>query len=355
MRRVHVRHCASDLFWQAGCEDFCVHLRPLLILISLLLVSACSYRTSVWVAPWEPASGTAVIENQARITEANPVWYALTADGGIETVWNGEDAAIRTAFATRRIIPTIQNIVGHDFDAAVVGRILADDAAMHAHVQALTNLVLEKNFDGIDIDYEGLGPEERDRYSLFVTILSDSLHQHRKRLSVTVSAKGSNDDTWKGPGAQDWKVIGHVADSVKIMAYDYHYPGGEAGPLAPLDWLRRIGQYAKQTMPSRKQIYGLPWYGYDWQGTKATNLTYPQALQLAGQKSAAIERDANGELHFHYDDHDVWFQDAESYRIKSAALIRQNPWIEGFAHWRSGSEDPGVWVEVENLKRHKIR
>ena len=296
-----------------------------------------------------------MIENQSRITEANPVWYSLTPVGKIEKVWNGEDAALRTAFATRRIVPTIQNVVGHDFDGAVVGRILADDAEMHAHVRAITELVMKKKFDGIDIDYEGLPPKDRQRYSLFLTILSDALHRQGKRLSVTVSAKGSSDDNWNGPGGEDWKVIGQVADSVKIMAYDFHYPGGPAGPLAPLDWLHRIGQYAKQTMPSRKQIYGLPWYGYDWKGTSTTNLTYPQAVQLAGQKGAAIERDANGELHFRYDDHEVWFQDAESYRIKSAALIRQNPWIEGFAHWRPGSEDPGVWLEVENLKRHKIR
>jgi spore germination protein len=329
--------------------------RSRLLLLVLVSLSACSYRTSVWVAPWEPASGSAVIENQTRVTEANPVWYSLAADGRIEKAWNGEDAALRAAFASRRIIPTIQNVVGHDFDAAVVGRILADDAEIHAHVRAITELVMEKKFDGIDIDYEGLPAAESGRYSRFLTVLADELHQRGKRLSVTVSAKGSSDDSWNGPGAEDWKVIGHVADSVKIMAYDFHYPGGPAGPLAPLDWLHRIGQYAKETMPSRKQIYGLPWYGYDWQGKRATNLTYPQAMELAAKKGAAVERDPNGELHFRYDDHEVWFQDAESYRIKSSALIRQNPWIEGFAHWRSGSEDPGVWLEVENLKRHKIR
>jgi len=139
------------------------------------------------------------------------------------------------------------------------------------------------------------------------------------------------------------------------MAYDAHFPGGTAGPLAPIDWLDRVAIFAKQTIPSHKQVFGLAWYGYDWLGTEATTITWPQAVALAKSNNVIPSRDQNGELSFHYEGHDVWFQDAESYRIKTAYLIRHHPWIGGFAHWRSGTEDPEVWVAVGSLNRHAVR
>ena len=76
-----------------------------------------------------------------------------------------------------------------------------------------------------------------------------------------------------------------------------------------------------------------------------------------------IARDpASAELTFRYDNcseptcvpHEVWFQDAESYRAKVNALLRGHPWIGGFAMWRAGSEDPSVWNDVGDLNRRKI-
>ena len=198
------------------------------------------------------------------------------------------------------------------------------------------------------------------------TLLANDLHARGKSLSVTVAAKMSDNDNWPGPAGQDWRVIGRVADSVKIMAYDYHWATSAAGPIAPLDWLTKIVDYAMATIPARRQFYGLPWYGYDWKDKLAHNVRYDTAMELAQFHAAKIRRDANGELTFHYEDcddlddsgtcaqHEVWFQDAESYRTKTRALLRGHPWIGGFAMWRAGSEDPGVWTDVADLNRRKI-
>jgi spore germination protein len=329
--------------------------RRILPLLLLLLPLSCAYRTSVWVAPWQAASGAAVIENQSSVSEANPVWYSLGADGSIVPAAQADDSALRKALRNARLVPTIQNYVGGHFDSGVVRKLLESPATSNDHVHALVGLVQEHRYDGIDIDYESLPPDLREAYSAFLTALGAQLAQHGKRLSVTVAAKLSDRDDWAGTGAEDWRVIGRVASSVKIMAYDFHYGGGEAGPIAPLDWLEQIARYARKTIPSRKQLIGLPWYGYDWEGKLGRGITHPQALELARTNEATIERDPNGELHFRYAGHEVWFQDAESYRMKVLYLIQRHPWIGGFAHWKSGSEDPEVWVDVEKLRERKVR
>ena len=87
--------------------------------------------------------------------------------------------------------------------------------------------------------------------------------------------------TWNGAGAEDWTAIGGVADSVKIMAYDYHYASTDAGAITPLDWLDKVVTYAETTVPRSKIIVGLPWYGYDWSSAGGATASYASAMQVA--------------------------------------------------------------------------
>ena len=319
-------------------------------MLAIVLLSGCAYHTSVWVSSTPMQS-----QNLDAVNEVNPVWYTLTDNGVIVKRKNAEQP-----IAARRVVPTIQN---SGFSADLVCAAIGDPDRRRRHVDDLVRLVTANNVDGIDLDYESLPIGIRDEYSAFVTLLASELHARGKSLSVTVSAKTSDKDTWPGPGGQDWRVIGRVADSVKIMAYDYHWSTSAAGAIAPLDWLQKIVDYAAATIPQRRQFYGLPWYGYDWVGKTGRSMTFDMAMQMADFQAARITRDpASAELTYHYDDcswppcvgHDVWFQDAESYRMKVRALLRGHPWIGGFAMWRAGSEDRSVWSHVEELGRRKI-
>lgn len=328
--------------------------KPIRLLI-LFLLTGCAYRTAVWVTPTE-ASAAAVTTNLGSLTEVNPVWYSLDANGAIVPKRNAEDPALRETIAARRLVPTIQNFVNGGFDAAVLCRVICEPDARRQHVDALMDLVMKKNFDGIDLDYEAMPPDMRLSFSAFVTLLGTEFHRRNKWLSVTVSAKTSDENNWPGPGGQEWRVIGQVADSVKIMAYDFHWATSGPGPLAPLDWIEKIAAYAATTIPASRQFYALPWYGYDWEGKGGRGVTYESAMRLAYMLLAPVARDEkSGELVFAYGGHEVWFQDAESYRIKVRTILRGRPWIGGFAAWRAGAEDPAVWVDVGELNRRRVR
>jgi len=156
------------------------------------------------------------------------------------------------------LIPTIQNVVNKSFSATAVETMLATPASREAHAAAIFQLVTSNAFDGIDVDYERVPASSRANFTAFVGTLGAKLHGSGKKLSVTVYAK-TGDVTWNGAGAEDWAAIGGVADSVKIMAYDYHYASTGAGAITPLDWLDKVINYAETTIPPAKIIVGLPW------------------------------------------------------------------------------------------------
>jgi spore germination protein YaaH len=320
-------------------------MRNLVIGIAALFVAAQSYawRIAAWVPPWDGNALTSIQLNANAVSESNPVWYSWNADGSIAKNWNAEAPAWRAAMSGTQLMPTIQNVVNKSFDGGAAAAMLAGAASREGHAEAIAQLVVTNAFDGIDVDYERVPTASRANFTAFLAVLAQKLHASNKKLSVTVYAKTSDGANWNGPGAEDFSAIGGLADSVKIMAYDYSYDGSAPGPIAPLDWLDKVATYAQAAIPSAKIMIGLPLYGYVWNGTSARGVTYGEAMQGAASQGATIAHDANGEATYTFGGSVVYFQDATSYARKVQMLQQKHPQIGGLAHWAVGQEDPAVW------------
>lgn len=215
--------------------------RVLCAVLFLLPASLHAWRMSAWIPSWD-GNALAIMQTRAgNLSEANPVWYTIARDGSVVKTWNAEDPAMRAALTGTLLVPTIQNYVGGAFDGAAVAALIAAPASRNAHADTLANLATNSALDGIDLDYESIPTASRANFTAFVEVLAQKLHDRGKLLSVTVHARTSDG------GAQDWIAIGRAADSVKIMAYDYHWDTSAAGPLAPLDWLDAVATYAERT------------------------------------------------------------------------------------------------------------
>jgi len=321
-----------------------------LVAILLSSVSSFAYSFSAWVPAWDANGLSSMQLHAGSLDESNPGWYSLDANGAVTKNWNAENPQLRAALTGTRLVPTIKNYVNGSFNAQVVMALIATPAAREAHAESLRQLAVQNAFDGIDVDYETLPDSARVEFSAFIALLADKLHAVNKTLSVTLAAKTSDTQTWAGPGGNDWTALGASADSIKIMAYDKHYPGGAAGAITPLDWLDAVVAYAEAHVAAKKVIVGLPWYGYDWLGTSASAVTYASGVQLAVSQGVTPSRDANGELTFSYAGHQVFFQDAQSYAMKVNAVLAKHPGIGGFAHWRAGAEDGDVWRTIASYR-----
>jgi spore germination protein len=321
-------------------------------LLLMLSVTGTSFawRNAMWIAPWDPASLASIQVNGAALSESNPVWYEWKNDATIVAGWNAENPTLRAAMTGSLLMPTVQNLVNDSFNGTVAATMLSTAATRDAHAEAIAQLVVAKAFDGIDIDYESVPTAQRANFTAFITTLSQKLHAANKKLSVTVYAKTSDKENWTGPGCQDWVALGPLADSIKLMAYDYSWSGSTAGAITPLDWLDRVTAYAESVITPEKIIVGLPFYGFDWVGTAGKTVTYASATKLAQTNGATIVHDANGEATFTYaGGHTVYFQDAAAYSKKIDVLRQKHPHIGGFSAWCAGQEDPEIWHILRDL------
>ena len=325
--------------------------RIILAFLAMLPASSASaYRISVWIPPYSPSALTTIQLHGGQINESNPVWYNISADGTlVKSHANAESPTWRAAMVGSEIVPTIQNVFNGSFNGTATAAMLANPATRSAHEDSIVQTVTLNAYDGIDLDYEGVPNTDTATadFNAFITSLSQKLHAAGKKLSITVYSR------WPGASgrrfAQDWNVIGAVADEVKIMTYDYHWSGGTPGAITPLSWLDQVATFAEQNLPAGKIAIGLPWYGYDWprSGGSGKAVTYATGTAKAQTFNAPITHDENGEATFTYTDagveHLVWFQDATSYAAKMKVLSEKHPSITALAHWAAGQEDPAVW------------
>jgi spore germination protein len=239
-------------------------------------------------------------------------------------------------------MPTITN----DFQPDAVSALLDDWELTEKTVNDLVFIAVSHGYEGWDIDWEMMYPGDKVGYNGFIELLSQKLHEKGLKLSVTVQAQTGDNTDNPSIEAQDWQEISKYADQIRIMAYDFHYDSSEAGPITPLDAYQKVLNMAVQKIPLEKIIIGLPTYGYDWVGEKGVDTQYIHAIDRLTKLNKKWNRDlASAELVGKYtigkDQHELWFEDAESAKIKIE--MARSFGINRFCFWRLGGEDPLIW------------
>ena len=216
--------------------------------------------------------------NADLINEVMPFWYTLKLNSKTKTPYildlytpGNPSVAIdvpltRMRTAGFRIIPTITD----GTDKLVLAKLLAKSSDRANVIKSIMDLVLSKNFDGIDLDFEGFAfvdgtaswPTTKPNWVLLVKELSEALHEKGKILSVTAPVHFALTEKQKGYTVYAWAEIAKYIDRLRIMTYDYST--GKPGPIGPIAWVERTLNYAISVMPATKVYIGLAGYGRDW-------------------------------------------------------------------------------------------
>jgi len=250
-----------------------------------------------------------------------------------------------------KVLLTVSNLTPKGFSTPLLGRMVRDQDFSNLVWQNIRNIMVEYQFDGVNLDLEKAAPEDRSLYSQFIQSWSTLFQRANFLVTIDVPAKSSIDplDIWKG--AFDYKVIGQVVDEVILMTYEEHWPGGPPGAVASLPWVTEMLNYALATIPRQKIYMGIPLYGYDWsERGGAVVISYPRAIELAHRYGAPLQWDARQHsTYFRYETkgvrHTVYFEDLRSLKEKLDLALSKG--IRGVALWEMNLSYPRAWEVVQ--------
>ncbi|MCI8298991.1 MAG: LysM peptidoglycan-binding domain-containing protein [Lachnospiraceae bacterium] len=229
------------------------------------------------------------------------------------------------------------------FSNYLITQVVNNESSKQRLIEELTIQIEERGFEGVDIDFEYILPEDRIAFADFVRDVRTAVNALGYPVSVALAPKTS--DTQKGLlyEGKDYKLLGEAADYVLLMTYEWGYTYGPAMAVAPINKVRQVVEYALTKIPSWKIHLGIPNYGYDWtlpfvQGTsKAVTIGNVEAVTIAVSQGVSIQFDEISQApFFNYIQegiqHEVWFEDVRSISAKFG-LVKEYQ-LRGMSYWQ---------------------
>ncbi|NOZ86733.1 MAG: hypothetical protein GXP49_10775 [Deltaproteobacteria bacterium] len=274
-----------------------------------------------------------------------------------DLVTNAHDAGVRL-----EVVVTL-------FSSSGIHTLLSSSSNRQHAVAELVQQVGLCGADGVNIDFEGLDSGDKNAMVTFVSELKAALVQVDSGATVTLATPAVDwSDAW------DYDRLAQESDGLMIMGYDYHWKGGNPGPVAPLDAGSWGGKSLSWTIDDYFQyggrenrdkfIIGLPWYGYDW---PSVDDTVPGG-KARGSGKAVIYLNAvpNASIHGRkWDDgtktpyytynqagdgwHQAFYDDSQSLYYKYALANTRD--LGGIGIWALGYEGEGdeLWDPIRTL------
>ncbi len=271
--------------------------------------------------------------------------YFECGNGGEVT---GKDDPLVTGWSEARQIEVMPRL--NCQNSGREAQLLNDPSQRAKLVENLAALCRTYGYEGIQVDFEGADPSERNPFTAFITLLAEKLHSQGDKVSTIVTAKYYNVPTGRAAMYDD-AALSVPSDYIFVLDWGIHWTTSGPGSLDEYPWFKRVAEYTA-TMPHlSKFVLGMPMYGIDWAngggpGNPGTALEYENIVALQTVFGALPEWDATAlSPHFSYKDgsgvrHDLWFTNRQS--IGARMQLAQSLGL-GIGLWHLGSEDQSVW------------
>lgn len=332
-------------------------LPTLLVLIACIGLAGLPARSSArgywrwaYYVPDDPRSYRSLEANHRDLDIVSPDAWRIRPDGSITSRIQPEVVAQMREWRLK-VIPMVSKWSWYD----KMHGFFASPTARSRAAQSLIALVLEGNYDGIQIDIENIETRDAAAFEAFVAEIAAGVRGKGPALSVpgkgrfVTIALPARTAGQNYHAAFNYARLGALCDLVVVMAYDHGWAGGRPSPVAPLPWVREVVDYTVSQVPREKVLLGIPWYGYDWNTSTqrlARYVGFDQVVGFGGEhgydqqaQAPTLRYSAAGQRHV------VWYENTRSVRPKMNIMVEQG--LIGWAAWRLGYDDPAIWELVE--------
>ena len=290
------------------------------------------------------------------LTWLTPFTYGFTPDGTLIIPEDGILLSMARDYSVSPLMHLSTLTQEGSFSSELASNLLHDPSAQQALIENVISNITQKNYGGLDVDFEFLPAEDALLYVEFLRQLKNRLSPLNLPLITALAPKTYADQPGLLYEGHNYAQIGSVSDAVLLMTYEWGYTYSSPMAVAPLPNVRRVLEYALTEIPAGKIFLGLPAYGYDWPlpyvkgETRATSISCRHAVKLAAKYSVEIQYDAYSQSPwFRYRSesgqlHEVWFEDARSIQAKLSLI--QEYGLRGAGYWNLMRPFPENWQVV---------
>lgn len=250
---------------------------------------------------------------------------------------------------------------------------LGDQAKWGVMIDSLSKLLLDRDADGVDINFENLPYLKRGSFNRFIEQLRKGLNQKFRTktpiISLTLPAVDSRE-------IFDVVDLQKFVDLFVIMGYDYNTGPQLQGAVAPLIPLESknislnntLKYYLEAGIDPSKTVLALPYYGSMWEGTVGEGgnttsmferkVTYREVMSIFNDEfvtknnlSPTLEKNSmTNYFNITYPDNttkEVWFDDDYTLGKKYDFAITNN--LKGIGIWALGYDNGynELWDVIE--------
>lgn len=297
-------------------------------------------------------AANSVNEVSHLLTYFSPFAYMIKEDGTLEPF---DDDLMLEEAVSENVVPmiAITNLSATSTGTNLAHAVLSNPETREKLITNILQVMDEKGYKGVNIDFEYVPPEDRENYNQFLQLTVDRLHERGYFVSTAVAPKTSGSQEGLLYTAHDYEAHGRIADFVILMTYEWGWMRASPQAISPLNQMRRVIEYALSVMPANKIYLGFQIYARDWkiphvEGAAAETFSPQEAVRRATQYNAAIQYDEVAQSpFFRYTDengqgHEVWFEDARSAQAKFDLAKEFN--LRGISYWALGYPYPQNWA-----------
>lgn len=292
------------------------------------------------------------------VNVVSPSFFYLDKNDGTlkENVGDAGKAYIEWAHSNGyKVWPMISNA---EAGIKITSNILNSYTKRQELIQSIVEKCALYDIDGINIDFENMYQDDKDKFSRFIIELVPRMQEMGVVVSVDVTAP-DGDPNWSL--CYDRNVIGDVADYLVFMAYDqYGTSSTKPGTTAGFNWietsLKKIIDYDE--VDTEKIILGMPFYTRQWTIASDGTIKGRGVVPMMNTKIPNnVEKQWDDELKQYYieyksgkDTIKMWIEDGTSIKEKVSLVSKYN--LGGTSCWRKDMETSNVWTIIkEELKK----
>ena len=307
-----------------------------------------------YLAKYNAEAGVKSIEqNWQKIDILAPQMHTVIFNNNSAKIIGGFGPKLKKAISDHslKVMPLVANA---NFNQSIMHKLLVSPSQQDRVITGLVYLAKRDKYIGWQFDFENINYQDKDLYSMFVEKASKSFKKNNLILTVAAIARSvdyeDTDAFLNWGGAYDYKKLSESADFISLMAYD---DPQSKGPVASIEYVKKILDYIKDKIPPEKLSLGVPLYYWKWNADtnkKVGSGFFNNVMVIITNFLHTINFDeslAVSSLSYSYNNRNykIWFEDKKSFKVKMDIIKENN--LRGFSAWLLGGEDPAIWTLLD--------